>query len=230
MQAIGYVESLRKKFRANSDKERAVGMSEYMRDQFPFLGIASPLRKELQNQLVLEVMDVDDAFSIAEALWELEEREYQYTACDLLSRAVSRKAVPVFNPRELIQRTETLICSKSWWDTVDGLAPNVAGSIIQRSLRTVLPQIALDWVEQDNLWMKRSALILQLKYKADTDAELLFDLVNHVAASPEFFIRKGAGWALREYSKVNPTAVRGFLDANAGVLSTLTIHEASKYC
>lgn len=230
MNASSYVHELRKSFYAAKNDGRADSMSAYMRGKFVYFGIPAPTRSLLQKPLLSEIQDVDLAFAIAEELWELEEREFQYTACDLLSRAVSRKAVPLFDPESLLEKTQALILSKSWWDTVDTLAPNIAGHIIKRSLFAKLPVLALVWMNHDDMWVKRSALLLQLKYKNETNAELLFDLVLQVASSNEFFLRKGAGWVLREYSKTDPSLVREFINSNANSLSPLTIREGSKYC
>lgn len=53
--------------------------------------------------------------------------------------------------------------------------------------------------------------MFQLKYKERTDEKLLFDYILRSADSDEFFIQKAIGWALREYSKTNPQAVRQFI-------------------
>lgn len=205
-------------------------MSAYMRGKFVYCGIPATTRSLLQKPLLTEIKDADLAFTIAEELWELEEREFQYTGCDLLTRTVSRKTTPLFEPESLLERIQALILSKSWWDTVDTLAPNIAGHIIRRSLINKLPSLAHEWMNHHDMWMKRSALLLQLKYKNETNADLLFNLVLKVASSNEFFLRKGAGWVLREYSKTNPIQVREFINANADSLSPLTIREGSKYC
>ncbi len=42
---------------------------------------------------------------------------------------------------------------------------------------------------------------------------------------PEFFLRKGIGWALREYAKTDPAWVRAFVEAHPG-LSALSRREA----
>lgn len=205
-------------------------MRRYMRNKFEFFGIASAQRTELQHQLVSTVKEVETAFDLAEALWEYEERECQYTACDLLRRVVARKNTTLFGPHELLHRAQALILSKSWWDTVDTLAPNVVGIIAHRSEAVNVEQVATSWIEHPNFWVQRSAIIMQLRYKQDTNARLLFRLILAVAHNPEFFLRKSAGWALREYSKVNPRAVREFVDEHAGVLSALTVREGTKYC
>ena len=77
------------------------------------------------------------------------------------------------------------------------------------------------------LWLQRVCLIFQLMYKEKTDAGLLFGYIRQVAGSKEFFLQKGAGWALRQYSKTNPDAVRRFLAETT--VAPLTRREGGKY-
>jgi 3-methyladenine DNA glycosylase AlkD len=78
----------------------------------------------------------------------------------------------------------------------------------------------------ENLWLQRSCLLFQLKYKLETDRELLFELCERLAGHKDFFIRKAIGWSLREYSKRNPQAVLWFVDSHS--LSPLSYREAIK--
>ena len=48
---------------------------------------------------------------------------------------------------------------------------------------------------------------------------LLFDFCTNLAHEKEFFIRKAIGWALREYTKTSPEAVRAFAAAPRSDLS-----------
>ncbi|MEY4432377.1 MAG: hypothetical protein RLZZ44_507, partial [Bacteroidota bacterium] len=48
-------------------------------------------------------------------------------------------------------------------------------------------------------------------YKSQTDFKLLQSLAIKHGNSNEFFIRKAIGWALREYAKTDPEAVRKFV-------------------
>ncbi|BCJ77647.1 hypothetical protein CS0771_71910 [Catellatospora sp. IY07-71] len=73
-----------------------------------------------------------------------------------------------------------------------------------------------------------SALLHQLTYQADTDAERLLRYCADLAPHPDFFIRKAVGWALREYAKTDPAAVRGFVAAHPE-LSGLSRREALKH-
>src|SRR5688572_7937347 len=76
------------RFSGAADPATAVSMRAYMRDGFPFLGLPSPRRRELGKQVVagLPRPGATDLHAVALACWELPEREYQYFACDLLTR------------------------------------------------------------------------------------------------------------------------------------------------
>ena len=58
------------------------------------------------------------------------------------------------------------------------------------------------WNRDGDRWLVRSSIIFQLGYKARTDQAFLFEMCARRATDPEFFVRKGIGWALREHSKV----------------------------
>jgi 3-methyladenine DNA glycosylase AlkD len=49
------------------------------------------------------------------------------------------------------------------------------------------------------------------------------------APEKEFFIRKAIGWALREYAKTAPDAVREFALNHRDELSGLSFREATKH-
>ena len=60
----------------------------------------------------------------------------------------------------------------------------------------------------DNMWTNRSAILHQLKFKQETDTDLLFKIIKQHSDSKEFFIQKAIGWALREYAKTNSEVVK----------------------
>lgn len=205
-------------------------MQKYMKGKFVFYGIPSPLRRQLQRPFVQSICSLHEAFQLASALWRKEEREFQYVACDVLKKAVKRDSATITEARDHLRSVEVLISTKSWWDTVDVLASTIAGSIVLCQDHAFRNSIARNWIEQPDMWLQRSALLLQLKYGKQTDESLLFELVLHLADSKEFFLRKGAGWALREFSRHHPSHVRRFLSTHHHRLSALTVREAGKYC
>jgi 3-methyladenine DNA glycosylase AlkD len=79
------------------------------------------------------------------------------------------------------------------------------------------------------MWLRRTAIICQLGHKAVTDEAMLFDFCLRRGGDREFFIRKGIGWALREYAHTRPETVRQFLADHGHRLSPLSVREASKH-
>jgi len=217
-----YMQFLVESMAAEADEKNAVQMAAYMRDQFPFLGIKSPERRQVLSAFLKEagMPDGEDMAGVARVLWDLPEREYQYSAIDILRRGQKRLG-PAF-----VYDLEWLITTKSWWDTVDGLAGWIAGAIF-----SAYPEVGAEavgrWRSQENIWLRRTTLLYQLHYKERTDAPLLFSLIEQNLADSEFFIQKAIGWALRDYSKTDETVVRDFVARTQ--LSPLAAREALKW-
>jgi 3-methyladenine DNA glycosylase AlkD len=212
-------------YAAARDPERAVQMAAYLRDQFPFLGIPSPAQRTLARQ-VLAGLDrrggptEADLRAVALGCWALPEREYQYFACDWLRRHV-RVCSAGF-----VDVARRLITTKPWWDTVDTLAANLVGPLVAGHPELVSTMDA--WVAGDDLWLVRTAILHQLRYKQATDADRLLRYCTSQAGHPDFFVRKGIGWALREYAKTDPAAVRSYVRTHQARLAPLSVREALK--
>ena len=86
----------------------------------------------------------------------------------------------------------------------------------------------LRWTADDDLWIRRSSIISQLKQREATDLELLTIAIESNIEDTEFFIRKAIGWALREYGKTDADWVRAFVAAHPE-LSGLSRREALKH-
>lgn len=206
--------------RSHRDTERAQKMADYMRGLFPFLGITSPERRVLVREALTGMPRPEEGalLAMADELWTMPEREFQYVACDLLVRYV-RALTPAALPA-----LERLILTKSWWDTVDALANRVVGSIALRypETRPVMDR----WRDSDEMWLVRAAILHQERWKERTDADWLFAACAQHAPHRDFFIRKAIGWALRSYAKTDPEAVRAFVDSQGERLSGLSRREA----
>ncbi len=203
-----------------ADPAMASGMAAYMKNQFAFLGLQKPQRAALSRDFLAakkkdKTVDWDFVFKC----FELPEREFQYLGMTYLMDVKSRLAA------DDIHRMETLIVTKSWWDTVDMLAV-IAGDIILRH-QELKEQVVIGWMTGDHLWLQRVSILFQLKYKQQTDTEFLSRAILQNCNTKEFFLNKAIGWALREYSKTDAQWVREFLAAHT--LSALSVKEASKY-
>jgi 3-methyladenine DNA glycosylase AlkD len=204
------------------DPERAAQMAAYMRDRFPFHGIPAPAQRALARQVLAGLGRPTelDLREVALGCWELPEREYQYFACDWLRRHV-RVCTAGF-----VDVVRRLIVTKPWWDTVDTLAANVVGPLV--AAHPALTSTMDAWATGDDMWLIRAAILHQLRYKGSTDVDRLFRYCTGQAGHSDFFIRKAIGWALREYAKTDPDAVRRFVRANEARLSPLSVREALK--
>jgi 3-methyladenine DNA glycosylase AlkD len=197
-------------------------MRAYMKDVAPFLGIPTPDRRALARTVLAGTPRPDEADCAAIALrcWALPEREYHYFAVDYLRRHAGRCSsgfLPV---------TRHLVTTVPWWDTVDLLAAVVVGRLVAADPRLTADMDA--WITDDDLWPVRTALLHQLARKESTDADRLFAYCLRQSGHPDFFIRKAIGWALREYAKTDPGAVRAFLARERGRFAPLTVREALK--
>lgn len=195
-----------------ADSARAETMTAYLRGHFDFLGVAAPDRRNASAVVLRQLRGRPDWEFVAHC-WAAEQREFQYVACDHL-RSVPLGAAD-------LPRLKELVGTRSWWDTVDALAKPIG--------RAASPGVMREWAQDGNLWVRRAAILHQLGRKSATDTELLTEIILVNLGSGEFFIDKAIGWALRDYSKVDPEWVRNFLAEHAATLSPLSRREAAKY-
>jgi 3-methyladenine DNA glycosylase AlkD len=216
-----YVNKLVDWMSVHRNEENAEPMKKYMRNQFEFLGIKTPQRTALLREFLKEhgKPHLEDLSETVLGLWELPEREFQYIALALLEKDVKKLT------ESHVKLAEKLIVTKSWWDTVDHLATRIVGTILKKHPVLIKPFTGT-WIQSDNFWLQRTAILFQLKYKKDTDEALLYRYIRMCKDSKEFFIQKAIGWALREYSKTNPESVKRFVESEE--LAPLSKREALK--
>ena len=205
----------------NADAEKAKPMCAYMRNQFPFLGIPTPLRKKLcKDFFKAEKAKGGVCWEFVRECWKQSAREFQYVAMDYLTLVKSR-----FGPAD-VNKIKSLALQKSWWDTIDGL-DKIVGDIALR--HPAVNDTLLQWSMDDNFWLRRIAIDHQLGRKDKTNTTLLAQIILNNLNQTEFFINKAIGWSLREYSKTDQKWVRDFVEKHRKDLVPLSIKEASKY-
>jgi len=217
-----YLQPLVKSYKEDADPTYAELMTKYMKNLFPYLGIKTPRRKELFKNFVKEygLPELPELKQITLELWELPEREFQYTAIGIL-----RKYFKKWN-EDFIELLEHLIITKSWWDSVDGIASWLVGEHFKRFPQQRDEYIGR-WMKSGNMWLQRTCILFQLSYKDKTDVMLMGGIIMSLNTSKEFFIQKAIGWALREYSKTDAEAVINFVENNE--LANLSKREAYKW-
>jgi 3-methyladenine DNA glycosylase AlkD len=194
-----------------------------MRTDMPFPRRAATCAAEVEREMRRRFPVRDDAgYRVAiEALWVQPHREEKYLALDVARR--ERRFI-AFRHLDLYER---LIVEGAWWDLVDEMS-HVIGTVLDAE-RSALRPVLDRWIDDDELWLRRSAIISQIHLRERTDAAQLFDHCLRRAHEREFFIRKAIGWALRQYARVAPDEVRAFCTANRDALSVLSYREAMKH-
>ncbi|RMG66140.1 MAG: DNA alkylation repair protein [Bacteroidetes bacterium] len=216
------LQRLKARLEAAADPSQADAMAAYLKNQFPFLGLKAPLRRDLAKEFVQTVIPRGQALDhgLIRALWAEPEREYQYIALDLMARHVRRAT------RADLDLYVSLVSKKSWWDTVDLLASQLCGTALLRlpEARATEPG---SWLAAEDMWLQRTALLYQLKYRGQTDWPRLQAFILHLADSRAFFLTKAMGWALRTYARTDAEAVKDFVASHR--LPPLTQREALKH-
>lgn len=207
-----------------ADPARAPAMASYMKTTQPFFGVPTPMRTAILKQMGDRFAPADQKSYTRSvmALWKLPHREEQYCAISFARRYeqfITPAALPLY---------ECMVREGAWWDFVDEIAVNLVGGVYGNFRAQTRPVIER-WIDDEDMWIRRTALLSHLKHQRDTDAAQLFEHCLKRAHEPEFFIRKAIGWTLREYSKTDPRAVRAFLTKNRKHLSNLSYAEASKH-
>ncbi|MBT8327679.1 MAG: DNA alkylation repair protein [Bacteroidia bacterium] len=216
---MNWIETIRYRFTQNEDVNRAVQMKAYMRGQYEYFGIMATPRKEITKLVYKDLGLPENPIAVAKKLFELPQREFHYVAQEMMLKCKKQWA------KAVIKDIEWFIITNSWWDTVDYIAVNLAGEYF-RKWPEEIKKTTSKWNKSDNIWMVRSSILFQLKYKKDTDKELLSSVILPHISQKEFFIKKAIGWALREYFKTNRDWVLDFV--NNHELQPLSRKEALK--
>ena len=203
------IQVLESEFEKHRNESEAEGMSRYMKNRFTYFGIKKPKRAEIQKEWFSSLpkdFSPDKKRELILELWQKEQREFHYVAMDYMAKWKDSELTI-----EDISFLEFLLTNHSWWDSVDTLASNFLGRYL-RLFPNQRDSVINSWRKSDTMWLRRSCLIFQLRYKSATNFTLLKSLIVDLKHEKEFFIQKAIGWSLREYAKTNPESVRAFVE------------------
>ena len=213
------IEGLKKNFEKRANEDNAIQMAKYLRNQFVFYGLKSPVRRDAYHQILKDEKKQID-WDLLDQAWNDKHREMQYFVCDYLL------AMEKYVSYDDLFKIEHYVRTKQWWDTIDSLM-KLYGYVGLKDQR--VDQLMLDWSKDPDKWVRRVAIEHQLLRKDRINTALLSQILEDNLESDEFFINKAIGWALRDYSKTNPEWVSDFIDGNYNHLAKLSITEGSKY-
>lgn len=202
--------------------EDAAPMAAYLKTDQPFFGVKAGPRRQIERALrAIPIPDAPTYRAVVLALWGQPEREAQHLAIDVATR---HTRFTTFAQLDLYER---MVREGQWWDLVDPIATWLVGTVWRRDRKRTAPVMDA-WIRDPDPWIRRSAILGQLKHREETDLERLFAYCRLCAPETGFFTRKAIGWALRTHGDVDPRAVEAFLTTHWSQLSGLSQREASR--
>jgi len=217
---VELVDRVRADLRAVADPSRAAGQRVYMKSAMPFLGVRVPEARRIARSAAKGESDADVLRRASRALWDdAQHREERYAAQALVALR------PLRGDLSNIPLIEHMVRTGQWWDFVDELTGRVAELHDRHPKETA--DLARRWSRDPDVWMRRLAILSQLRRRDRTDFRLLDDVIAPNATEREFFIRKAIGWALRDAARTDPDWVRRCVDRHG--LSSLSRREALKH-
>jgi 3-methyladenine DNA glycosylase AlkD len=221
------LDGLRAELAAAGDPERAAAQERYMKGVMPYHGLSQPELRALLRPHLKEFAPRDRAeWEAAVRTWwdGATHREEQYAALALARHRVAREWQDV---REL-DLYRHLVVTGAWWDVVDVIAGHLVGDVLAGHRAGATP-VVRGWAVDDDVWLRRTAVICQLGHGTETDLDLLAFAIERNVDDPSFWLRKGIGWALRQYARTDPAWVQAHVDQLGDRLSGLSRREATKH-
>lgn len=225
--SLPLVDDVRAALAAAADPVKAAPMQAYMKSAMPFRGVPKPARVAVLRPVYrAHVLDDRESWdATVRLLWDSAEfREERYAATDLARhRSYAAWATDVRS----MDLDDHLVVTGAWWDHVDEVAIRLVGPLL-RAHPVPIERVVRRWSRETDRWRRRAAVICQIGSRDATDTALLAECIVANADDPDFFLRKGIGWALREHAKTDPDWVRAFLGSYRAVLSPLSVREAGR--
>ena len=182
------------------DPERALAQQAYMKSEMPYYGVSSPELTVLLRPLLAEFKPASRAEweQTVRALWDgATHREERYAAIAFAQHRAAKK----WQDPDALDLYQHLISTGAWWDLVDTVAGDLVGGVLLSHTRKTTPTMR-EWAVSDDLWLRRAAILSQLKHGTDTDLDLLLYAIEANLDDTSFWLRKAIGWALRNSPKV----------------------------
>lgn len=220
------VKAVRSGLRPHADPARAASAQAYMKSEMPYLGVALPqVRTVCRGAFDAQRLATFEAWrDTTLALWrDAGVREERYAAMFL----TEHRFYKAFQTLDTLPLYQELITTGAWWDYVDAIASHQIGRLL-RLFPKDMARTLRAWSKDDDMWLRRTAILAQMTFKAETDLRLLYDCIAPSIDSREFFLRKAIGWALREYAKTDAAEVLRYVTQHRDRLSGLSKREALK--
>lgn len=212
---------------AAGDPQRALGQQRYLKSALPFHGVPVPRVRALTRPLlrVHPPVDARGWEATIRELWDGATHREEWYAALVVCRS---PAAADWQTPDRLDLYRHLITTGAWWDVVDEIAVHLVGGVLQRD-RTPVTAVLHRWAISPDLWLRRTAVLCQLRHRGQTDTTLLRSAIEANVDDDSFWLRKAIGWALRQHALVDPGWVRAEVDRLQGRLSGLSQREALRH-
>lgn len=241
MPDVAFLLRVRRELKRVAVAANAPAMRAYMKSDMPYHGVsAAALRAACRRVFATHpIASAETWRRDALALWNgATHREERYAAIEWTGDRRARG----FQTLEALPMYEHMIVTGAWWDTVDTLAKLRLGELLRREPKKMRSRM-LAWSRGTNVWKRRAAILCQLGFKEETDVPFLYACIEpslepnlergalegrNLSATDRFFLRKGIGWALRQYAWTDPKEIARYVRSRNVALSGLSRREALK--
>lgn len=227
------VSAVRAALAEHADPVRGARQQAYMKSTLPYFGVAKPvLTSALRTPLTSHILGsrAEWEAGVRALVSQAAYREEWYAA---LALAGHRRYRAWASEPAALELYRWVVAHTRWWDVVDEVAAHRVGGVLAAHRESVTPIVRVWSVDGDDLWLRRTAILSQLRCGPATDLELLSDvLVANLSGSTfgeTFWIRKAVGWSLRTYAATDAAWVRAFVAEHSDQLSGLSRREALKH-
>lgn len=222
---VELISAIRRALAQAGDPVRAAEQQAYMKSAMPFRGVRLPEVRRLARDIsrAHPPHDAEHWQDTVSQLWDgAEYREERYAAL-----VVARRHRAYAHALHVLPLYRGWVLDAQWWDLCDEIASHLVGGILAAHPESTTV-ILRTWSVEDNLWIRRVAILSQLNRKEHTDTDFLVYALEGSIHDRDFFARKAIGWALRQYARTDPGWVRQFLRTHPE-LSSLSVREATKH-
>ncbi len=220
------VDQIRRALAEHADPIKAEGMRSYMKSEMPYRGVQTPARRKIFRELFRQhPIPAKTAWrEVVLNLWRnAAYREERYAALEL----AGARQYSVFRTFDTLPMLEEMVVTGAWWDYVDEVATHRLRELLERYPKGISRRMR-SWSRSPDMWKRRSSIICQVNRKDETDLGLLFDCIEPNLSHPDFFVRKGIGWALRSLAWTDLAVVEEYVERNRDRISPLNRREALK--
>jgi 3-methyladenine DNA glycosylase AlkD len=206
---------------------KAAEMAAYHKADRPYLGVSNPEIDALADGWRAE-LSLEDRLALAAGLWQTNIHEARIAAAKLLTQARIRP-------------------DEAAWDLIVSWVPDfdawaIADHVsIAGQKRLVADPARLDtvesWVTSPQMWTRRAALVMTLPWTKQNfpkpqDLAIRARVLGWcatLAPDRDWFIQKAIAWWVRDLSKHDPEAARGFLADHGERLKPFARKEAARH-